>query len=356
MLEGQVAALSSGAVDAAEAVALLDALFASRLYRADQRSFLLYPERELPSFFERNTVPDALVDATPLLRELLAAGDASVLARDALGACRFHGDFRHAADLAAALDRLAALPRWAEAVARGRPAALAAFEAVFRHRSFTGRSQTMYAYEGLGCVYWHLVAKLLLAVQETCERAEREGAPAATREALARHYHRIRAGLGAGKTVAEYGAFPADPYSHTPRHAGAQQPGMTGQVKEEILTRFGELGARVVDGLACFRPALLRRAELRAAPGVFAGHDAAGRPFAIEVPARSLAFTWCGTPVVYTLVDGDEGWLRVTDADGRTAQRPGDTLDAAASRALFARDGSLARIQVGVPARRLRAD
>ena len=28
----------------------------------------------------------------------------------------------------------------------------------------------------------------------------------------------------------------------TPDHSGAQQPGMTGQVKEEIITRFGELG------------------------------------------------------------------------------------------------------------------
>ena len=37
---------------------------------------------------------------------------------------------------------------------------------------------------------------------------------------------------------------PTDPYSHTPGFAGVQQPGMTGQVKEEILTRWGELGLR----------------------------------------------------------------------------------------------------------------
>ncbi|CAN0044150.1 unnamed protein product, partial [Discosporangium mesarthrocarpum] len=42
-------------------------------------------------------------------------------------------------------------------------------------------------------------------------------------------------------------AFPTDPYSHTNRH-GAQQPGMTGQVKEEIVTRFGELGVRIEGG------------------------------------------------------------------------------------------------------------
>ena len=32
-----------------------------------------------------------------------------------------------------------------------------------------------------------------------------------------------------------------DPYSHTPGGAGAKQPGMTGQVKEEVITRLGEL-------------------------------------------------------------------------------------------------------------------
>ena len=36
-----------------------------------------------------------------------------------------------------------------------------------------------------------------------------------------------------------YGAFPTDPYSHTPGGKGAQQPGMTGQVKEDLLAALG---------------------------------------------------------------------------------------------------------------------
>ena len=48
---------------------------------------------------------------------------------------------------------------------------------------------------------------------------------------------------------------------------GAKQPGMTGQVKEEILTRFGELGVRVEEGAIVFEPALLRQhGELRYRP------------------------------------------------------------------------------------------
>ena len=41
---------------------------------------------------------------------------------------------------------------------------------------------------------------------------------------------------------------------------------MTGQVKEEILTRFGELGIRVRNGAASIRPYLLRRTSLRGDP------------------------------------------------------------------------------------------
>ena len=44
--------------------------------------------------------------------------------------------------------------------------------------------------------------------------------------------------------------------------AGAKQPGMTGQVKEEILTRRGELGISVKNGSLCFNPTLLRVDEL----------------------------------------------------------------------------------------------
>ena len=45
-------------------------------------------------------------------------------------------------------------------------AVLALFEQVFNHAAFTGRSSTFFAYEGMGSIYWHMVSKLLLAVQE----------------------------------------------------------------------------------------------------------------------------------------------------------------------------------------------
>ena len=56
------------------------------------------------------------------------------------------------------------------------------------------------------------------------------------------HYFEINEGIGVNKSPGLYGAFPTDPYSHTPRGRGVQQPGMTGQVKEDIVSRFYELG------------------------------------------------------------------------------------------------------------------
>jgi hypothetical protein len=352
MLEGQVAVLSSGVIDAGESLQLIESLFESRLYRKDQRSFVLYPEEELPRFMDRNRIPDEEVAATPLLQELLAEGDVSVLQRGASGVARFNADFRNAADLRAALDRLEKDTKWKNRVAKDREAVLKSFEEVFHHSSFTGRSGTMYGYEGLGCIYWHMVSKLLLAVQEAHFRARRNGDSEAVVDGLARAYYRVRAGLGFEKTVNEYGAFPTDPYSHTPRHAGAQQPGMTGQVKEEIITRFGELGVEVEGGTVGFNPVLLRPVEFLKKCADYRYCDIEGSFCSVNVPEGSLAFTVCQVPVIYELCDGD-AWIRVIRGDGRESTHAGNVLDKKTSADLFNRTGALARVHVGVPRNKL---
>jgi hypothetical protein len=249
MLEGQVAMLSSGLLSPAQAVELLDRLFASPLYTPGRRSFLLYPDRRLPGFLARNRL-DAPALALPVVQRLLAEGRHDLLQRQDDGTVRFAPGLASRADLeAAGADLGADLSALADA-----------YERVLQHHAFTGRSGTMFGYEGLGCIYWHMVAKLLLAVQENVFQAADAGAPEL--QALKAHYRRVRDGLGYRKTAAEYGAFPADPYSHTPAEGGARQPGMTGQVKEEILTRWGELGLRMRDGQAHFDPVLLDAAEL----------------------------------------------------------------------------------------------
>lgn len=349
MLEGQVAILSSGALDPAAGLAVLERLFASDLFRADQGSFLLYPERDRPGFLDRNAVPEARVQAIPLLRDLLEAGNPSLLARDAAGVCRFNGDFRQGRDLEAALEELARQPAWSQAAVRDRTAVLELFEHVFRHRAYTGRSGVMYGFEGIGCIYWHMVAKLLLAAQENVLRAEREDLPATVRRDLVRMYYRIRSGLGYQKTVAEYGAFPTDPYSHTPAAGGAKQPGMTGQVKEEILTRLGELGVLVEGGAVRFRPILLQAGEFLNRPAVFSYYDVQGQGRTLPLAAGSLAFTLCQVPVVYELM-ASGSWLEIVFTDGSVHRQPEATLDPLLATEIFMRSGRIARLRIAIAA------
>ncbi len=341
MLEGQVSVLSSGALSASEANTVLDALRRSDLYRADQHTYMLYPDRRLPGFLEKNVVPPLLADRSELLGRLIADGNTDVVERDVDGRIHFNGSFRNVRDVHASLDRLRG-EGYAALVERESGLVGEIFEKVFNHHSFTGRSGTFYGYEGLGCVYWHMVSKLLLAVQECATRAAKCD-PAAFVE-LARHYYDIRAGLGFNKAPDVFGAFPTDPYSHTPGHAGAKQPGMTGQVKEELITRLGELGLRVREGRVHFDPVLLRRSEFFEGPQDFRYYDVHGGEQHLALEPDSLAFTYCQVPVVYRL--GDEPAIALTEADGTVRRVEGGALDAATSAGLFRRSGSITRVDV----------
>jgi len=343
MLEGQVAILSSGLLSPAEVVELLRTLRASALYRADQNSYVLYPDRQLPGFLERAVIPPDAVASSPLLQSLLAAGDTHLVLRDAAGVHRFQADLTNGDALRLRLRELAREARWAELVRAHGARVEEVYERVFNHHAFTGRSGSMFGYEGLGCIYWHMVAKLLLAVQENLLAAQAQSAPEVA--ALTAHYYDIRAGLGFNKTPAVYGAFPTDPYSHTPGHSGAQQPGMTGQVKEEILTRWGELGIRIQDGTVAFRPTFLRAGEFTAAPATLTLAKGDGREFTVYVPARALAFTICSVPVIYHLGSG-AARVRWTRADGTMGEQAGHALDPETSAQLFARRGAITRIDV----------
>ena len=281
MLEGQVAVLSSGLLSGEESADLLDAMRASDLYREDQRSYMLYPNRRRATFLELNNVPAALVNS-PIVQKYIG----TILKQDCDGGIHFDAKYRNANELPEELKAL--------------------YESVFHHHAFTGRSGTFYKYEGLGCIYWHMVSKLLLAVGETIER---DG-----NARLTKQYADIREGIGAHKNPVEYGAFPFDPYSHTPSMAGAQQPGMTGQVKEDIISRWFELGVSVHDGQVTFHPTMLSDKDF---------------------VDGELHFTYCGTEVIYK-----HAGIRKEDE--------GMTLSKEQSAHLFARDGVIKQLIIEV--------
>ena len=97
-----------------------------------------------------------------------------------------------------------------------------------------------------------------------------------------------------------------------------------------------------------FRPALLRRAEFLQEITPYHFVDIAGEERTIDVPAGALAFSFCQVPIVFHS-SPKEASIRITRGDGESLTLEGDGLDAATSRALFARDGSILRIDVAVP-------
>ncbi len=344
MLEGQVGVLSSGYLNADQVLGLMDAMKTSAIYREDQNSYILYPNKELKGFLDRNQVPAKEVDASALLKQLVADGDVTVIEKDVAGVYHFHGAIRNSFELDNALNKLDS--KYTELVEQDRAAIQAIYEGVFNHKTFTGRSGTFYGYEGLGSIYWHMVSKLLLAVEECTLEAIDAGVSIDTISGLKAHCHDVFEGIGVHKSPDVYGAFSVDPYSHTPYYKGAQQPGMTGQVKEDVISRIIELGVDVNDGSISFSPAILDKSEFIAEAIDFEYVDLNGSFKKISVPANSLVFTYCQVPVIYTLADENSISATMTSGDKETIS--GSICSAALSQMLFKRSGEVEKLEVSL--------
>jgi hypothetical protein len=151
-----------------------------------------------------------------------------------------------------------------------------------------------------------MVSKLLLAVQENCFLAINTNTDETVIGKLLDHYYEINAGIGVHKSPELYGAFPTDAYSHTPATKGAQQPGMTGQVKEDLLSRFGELGVFVENGKIVFNPRLLKTSEFLKESKMFEYISINNDRKQLKVDKNQLCFTYCQVPIIYSLSDKNE--------------------------------------------------
>jgi len=351
MLEGQVAALSSGSLSPKDALEVLDSLRNSALYREDQNSYILYPNKQLPGFLEKNNVPASSVKRSRLLQKMVEDGNAQIIVKDVDGGYHFNGNFRNANDLKEGLQELDGT-KYASLAQQESKLIAEIFEEVFNHKAFTGRSGTFFGYEGLGSIYWHMVSKLHLATFEICEQAYQTGADQATRTALARHFDEIGKGIGLHKEPERYGAFPTDPYSHTPAHRGAQQPGMTGQVKEDVLVRFGELGISIKEGKLRFDPFLLRREEFLPEAASFEYSTLDNGLAKMELTPHSIGFTCCQVPVKLSI--REEEALKVEFQDGSSLKIKGKELDGKNSEEVFKRTGKVKSISVSLVKDQLR--
>ncbi len=225
-----------------------------------------------------------------MLKKLVHVGNKQIVLKDIEGNYHFNASFKNVSHLQHALRDL---PEGIDSSLIESETELVCqiYEDIFQHRYFTGRSGSFYKYEGLGSIYWHLVSKLLLTLGENIVDFAEKGYEQEQLKPLAEYYHKVKQGIGVHKNPKNYGAFPTDPYSHTPSMMGAQQPGLTGQVKEDFLSRFNELGIIINDGEIYILPILLSENDF------------------IKDSADYLNLTLCGTPI--KLVKADESAIEV---------------------------------------------
>jgi len=148
--------------------------------------------------------------------------------------------------------------------------------------------------------------------------------------------------LGFAKTALEFGAFPTDPYSHTPAHTGARQPGMTGQAKEDVIMRYAELGVSLRNGVLQLHPQRIADQEWLEEPATLEVPTGGPEVQTIAVERDQLAFTLCGIPIVY---ERGGGHVVVELSDGQEISMA-NGLDEPTSAQIFARDGSVHQVRV----------
>lgn len=347
MLEGQVAVLSSKALSTDEAINVLASLRDSSIYREDQNSYMLYPNRELPKFLEKNVIPKADVKTSNILLQELHAGYTRIIEQDVHGQYHFNGRFRNGEEVRGALEDIDCYEEADIQVVQD------LFTNLFNHHAFTGRSGTFYKYEGLGSIYWHMVSKLLLATQENFEKVYDQEGMSEKAKQLMRTYSDIKAGIGVDKSPVEYGAFPTEAYSHTPSFSGVQQPGMTGQVKEDILSRFGELGIKVEKGQLNFAPVMLKKDEYLRKDQTWslAKRSNSIATQSIQLKKGMCGFTLYSVPIIYVL--SHEEKIEIVNNQGEKRTYEGHRLDDKISKQMFNRENDIDLIYVYVDERKM---
>ena len=157
------------------------------------------------------------------------------------------------------------------------------------------------------------------------------------------HYYKIYNGIGPKKSPSCTVLF-LQTLIRIRLGEGVQQPGMTGQVKEDLLSRSGELGVRVKEGILCFDPELLRSEEFLDHKQVFYFINIHQKKSEILLAPKSMAFTVCQVPVVYQ--KSDENVIEVHAKDGSVTHLKGKQLNFKISQAIFRRSGKYEKIVV----------
>jgi hypothetical protein len=127
---------------------------------------------------------------------------------------------------------------------------------------------------------------------------------------------------------------------------------MTGQVKEDILVRIGELGIDVREGILHFDPFLLKQQEFTRTEQMVELTSLNKEKYELTIPENSVLFTCCQVPVIYTKAETNFVEVTMTDGSTRTFDQP--QLDAELTQEVFQRSGTIRQINVSLNTKKLR--
>ncbi len=337
MLEGQVAVLGCDYLSDKEATELLQKMEKSKLYSKENKTYYLYPVIHTPSFMDKNIIPKDFAIKSRLIQTLIKDNNKELVILDANKKVRFNKDLNSYEKFKERIETLK--KEYKDLITAEEEELTQCYDEIFGFSEFMGRSQVLYKYEGIGSIYWHQNSKLLVSVQERMLRAK-------NKEDLKSAYRTVRSGLGFNKTPEEWRAFPQDAYSHTPFAGGAKQPGMTGQVKEEIITRFKELGVIAENSRITFNSEIIDESEYLKEKTEFEFIRIDNERELISLDKDMLAFTFCQTPIIYQKSDRAEIFILYTNGESVTIG--GNTLPEDISRSIFERENKVDSIRVYV--------
>ena len=120
---------------------------------------------------------------------------------------------------------------------------------------------------------------------------------------------------------------------------------MTGQVKEEVITRMGELGCFVKNGALVFQNDLLKLSEFLKGSAVFSYVDVNHNFCEYDLKPGQLGFTYCQVPIIFQLSEQDCN-ISVSFNNQTTEDISGNILPPEISNKLFSRSGEIKEIKV----------
>ena len=124
---------------------------------------------------------------------------------------------------------------------------------------------------------------------------------------------------------------------------------MTGQVKEDILVRFGELGCFIEQGQLKFKNHLIRISEFNQSPCTFNYLDLNRNEHHLKINKNELVFTLCQVPIIYRISNSKDSKIIIDYHNQETTIENSNLLDLNNTKSILAREGKIKTLVYEIP-------